>query len=325
MKQLTIVVPEGENNLSSISGAYEIFNKANAYWSNLHGSALFEIRLAGVSAQVDFNGGLFSVRPQLQLSGITATDLIIIPSLNHNYDLALDGNAALVAWLRRQYTNGASIATICTGAFLLAAAGLLEGKGCSTHWSVTEQFRQRFPGVRLQPDRLITDEQGLYTNGGAYSFLNLMVYLVEKYYDRQTAVYCAKVFQIEIDRNTQSQFAIFTGQKAHGDAVVRQAQEYIEGNLEEKITIEALSSRLNVGRRNFDRRFIKATGNTPLEYAQRVKVEAAKKAFETNRKTVSEIMYEVGYADVKAFREVFRRVTGMSPLEYRGKFGRGFS
>lgn len=322
MKQLTIVVPEGENNLSSISGAYEIFSKANAYWSDRNGSALFEIRLAGVSAQVDFNGGLFSVRPQLQLSGITATDLIIIPSLNHNYDLALDGNAALVLWLRRQYGNGASIATICTGAFLLAAAGLLEGKVCSTHWSVTEQFRQRFPGVRLQTDRLITDEHGLYTNGGAYSFLNLMVYLVEKYYDRQTAVYCAKVFQIEIDRNAQSQFAIFTGQKAHGDEVVRQAQAYIEDNLEEKITIEALSSRLNVGRRNFDRRFVKATGNTPLEYAQRVKVEAAKKAFETNRKTVSEIMYEVGYADVKAFREVFRRITGMSPLEYRGKFGR---
>ena len=127
MKQLTIVVPEGENNLSSISGAYEIFGKANAYWSDLHGSALFEIRLAGVSAQVDFNGGLFSVRPQLQLSDITATDLIIIPSLNHNYDLALDGNAALVSWLRRQYTNGASIATICTGAFLLAAAGCVAG------------------------------------------------------------------------------------------------------------------------------------------------------------------------------------------------------
>jgi transcriptional regulator GlxA family with amidase domain len=322
MKQLTIVVPEGENNLSSISGAYEIFNKANAYWSHRHGAALFEIRLAGVSTQVDFNGGLFSVRPQLQLSDISATDLIIIPSLNHNYDLALDGNTALVSWLRKQYANGASIATICTGAFLLAAAGLLDGKGCSTHWSVTEQFRQRFPGVRLQADRLITDEHGLYTNGGAYSFLNLMVYLVEKYYDRQTAVYCAKVFQIEIDRNTQSQFAIFTGQKAHGDDVVRQAQAYIEDNLEEKITIEALSSKFNVGRRNFDRRFIKATGNTPLEYAQRVKVEAAKKAFETNRKTVNEIMYEVGYADVKAFREVFRRVTGMSPLEYRGKFGR---
>lgn len=322
MKHLTIVVPEGENNLSSISGAYEIFSKANAYWSDQHGSALFEIRLAGVSEQVDFNGGLFSVRPQLQLSDITATHLIIIPSLNHNYDLALDGNAALVSWLRRQYDNGASIATICTGAFLLAAAGLLEGKGCSTHWSVTEQFRQRFPGVRLQAERLITDEHGLYTNGGAYSFLNLMVYLVEKYYDRQTAVYCAKVFQIEIDRNTQSQFAIFTGQKAHGDEVVRQAQVYIEDNLNEKITIEALSSRLNVGRRNFDRRFIKATGNTPLEYAQRVKIEAAKKAFETNGKSVNEVMYEVGYVDVKAFREVFRKVTGMSPLEYRGKFRR---
>jgi transcriptional regulator GlxA family with amidase domain len=147
-----------------------------------------------------------------------------------------------------------------------------------------------------------------------------MVYLVEKYYDRQTAILCAKVFQIEMDRNVQSEFVIFTGQKQHDDEVVQKAQTYIEQHLEEKISITDLSSMFNVGRRNFDRRFIKATGNTPIEYSQRVKIEAAKKAFETNRKTINEVMYEVGYSDIKAFREVFRKVTGMSPLEYKGKY-----
>jgi transcriptional regulator GlxA family with amidase domain len=149
-----------------------------------------------------------------------------------------------------------------------------------------------------------------------------MIYLIEKYYDRQTAIYCSKVFQIEIDRNTQSEFAIFTGQKQHDDEVVQQAQAYIESNLEEKITIEELSARFNVGRRNFDRRFIKATGNTPIEYSQRVKIESAKKAFETSRKTINEVMYEVGYTDVKAFREVFKKYTGLSPLEYKGKYNK---
>ena len=177
-----------------------------------------------------------------------------------------------------------------------------------------------FPEVNLRTDKLITDEKGIYTNGGAYSFLNLMIYLIEKYYDRQTAIYCAKVFQIEINRSTQSQFSIFSGQKQHQDAEILKAQEYIEKNLNEKITIDDLSSMFNVGRRNFDRRFIKATGNTPIEYSQRVKMEFAKKAFETNRKTVNEVMYEVGYSDVKAFREVFRKITGMSPLEYKGKY-----
>ena len=179
-----------------------------------------------------------------------------------------------------------------------------------------------FPKVNLQADKLITDENGIYTNGGAYSFLNLIIYLVEKYYDRQTAIYCSKIFQIELDRQSQSPFTIFTGQKLHGDEIVKKAQAYIENKLNEKISVKHLSSMFAVGRRNFDRRFIKATGNTPVEYCQRVKIEAAKKAFETTSKTINEVMYEVGYSDVKAFREVFRKITGMSPLEYRGKYNK---
>jgi len=125
-----------------------------------------------------------------------------------------------------------------------------------------------------------------------------------------------------LDRNSQSAFAIFTGQKLHGDAMVEQAQVYIESQLNEKISVEELSAKFSIGRRNFDRRFIKATGNTPIEYAQRVKIESAKKALETSRKTVNEVMYEVGYSDVKAFREVFRKITGISPLEYRSKYNK---
>ncbi|OXA79506.1 transcriptional regulator, AraC family with amidase-like domain [Flavobacterium aquidurense] len=320
MKHLTIIVPNGDNNLPSITGAYEIFCRANAYNKANGKKELFKIELAGISEEIDFNGGLFTVRPHLNISSITKTDLIIIPSLNHNYNVALQDNEQLLPWLKKQYQTGAEIATICTGAFMLAASGLLDGKNCSTHWSVTENFRQMFPKVNLQVDELITDEQGIYTNGGAYSFLNLMIYLIEKYYDRNTAIYCSKVFQIEMNRNTQSQFAIFTGQKKHDDELVQQVQLYIEKNIEEKISVSELSTKFNVGRRNFDRRFIKATGNTPIEYSQRVKIEAAKKAFETNRKTINEIMYEVGYSDVKAFREVFRKITGMSPLEYKKKY-----
>jgi transcriptional regulator GlxA family with amidase domain len=322
MKYLTIIVPEGENNLSSITGAYEIFTKANLYWKENGRNELFNVQLAGIADKVDFNRGLFSVKPHTTISAITKTDLIIIPSLNHNYELALKGNEILINWVAQQYKNGAEVASICTGTFILASAGLLDGKVCSTHWSVAGSFRTMFPDVHLQTDKLITDEKGIYTNGGAYSFLNLMIYLIEKYYDRQTAIYCSKVFQIEIDRNTQSEFAIFTGQKQHDDEVVQQAQAYIESNLEEKITIEELSARFNVGRRNFDRRFIKATGNTPIEYSQRVKIESAKKAFETSRKTINEVMYEVGYTDVKAFREVFKKYTGLSPLEYKGKYNK---
>src|SRR5665213_2346618 len=128
MKHLTIVVPNGNNNLSSITGAFEIFSKANAYWKESGNRQIFTIQLAGISGEVEFNEGLFTVKPHTTISAIAKTDLIIIPSLNHNYNLALKGNDLLVAWLVNQYKNGAEIATICTGAFMLAASGLLDGK-----------------------------------------------------------------------------------------------------------------------------------------------------------------------------------------------------
>lgn len=323
MKRLTILVPNGQNNLSSIVGAYKIFTRANDHWKKTGKKEIFKkIELAGLSKKVEFYGGLFNAKPHLHISEIKKTDLIIIPSLNHNYQEAMKENKAMIEWVEKQYNQGAEIASICTGAFMLASSGLLDGKSCSTHWSAAETFRNLFPKVNLEVDKLITDEKGIYTNGGAYSFLNLILYLVEKYFDRQTAIFCSKVFQIELDRQSQSEFTIFTGQKQHGDEMVQKAQAYIESKLHEKLSMEKLSDKFSVGRRNFDRRFIKATGNTPVEYAQRVKIESAKKAFETSRKTIQQVMYDVGYSDVKAFREIFRRITGMSPLEYRGKYNK---
>jgi len=322
VKHLTILVPDGENNLSSIVGAYKIFTRANEYWKKTGKKELFKIELAGISKKVDFYSGLFTVNPHTHISTISKTDLIIIPSLNHNYQKTVKQNQSLIQWIEKQYKQGAEIASICTGAFLLASSGLLDGKTCSTHWSAADDLRAMFPKINVQTDKLITDEKGIYTNGGAYSFLNLIIYLVEKYFDRQAAIFCSKVFQIEMDRQSQSAFIIFKGQKSHDDEVVNKAQAYIEGHIDEKISIEHLSSTFAVGRRNFDRRFIKATGNTPLEYSQRVKIESAKKAFETTRKTINEVMYEVGYSDMKAFREVFRKITGMSPLEYRNKYNK---
>jgi len=330
MKHVTIIVPNGEgNNLSSIVGAYKILTRAEEYWRQQGKGGVFAIQLAGITDTVSFHGGLFNVTPHTHISACRKTDLIIIPSLNHAYKKVVEQNQLIIDWIAYQYKQGTEIATICTGAFLLASTGLLDGKTCSTNWAAANDFRKMFPKVDLQPDKIITDEFGIYTNGGAYSFLNLMIYLIEKYYDRSTAIYCSKVFQIEMDRQSQSPFIIFSAQKQHGDDIIREVQEFIENNLDQKISIEQLCSKFAVGRRTFDRRFIHATGNTPILYVQRVKMEAAKRAFETARKTITEVMYEVGYTDVKAFREVFRKITGMSPLEYRNRYNKdalpGFS
>lgn len=320
MKHLTIVAPNGENNLSSLVGAYKIFTRANEYVVSKGKQPVFAVEVVGTSKEVGFYNDLFAVRPQKHIKDVKQTDFIIIPSLNHKYELAVKENTELIAWIEKQYKNGAEVASICTGAFLLAATGLLTGKSCSTHWAAAEEFRRRFPEINLQPDELITHEQGIYTNGGAYSFLNLILYLVEKFYGKETAIYCSKVFQIDMGRQSQSSFIIFKGQKKHDDDMIKEVQEYMEHTPEEKVSIEELASKYAVSRRTFDRRFMKATGNTPVEYVQRVKMESAKKALESTRKTVNEVMYDVGYADAKAFREVFRKITGLSPLEYRNRY-----
>jgi transcriptional regulator GlxA family with amidase domain len=235
---------------------------------------------------------------------------------------ALEKNQDFIPWIIRQYRQGAEVASLCIGAFLLASTGLLNGKKCSTHWRSANEFRAMFPEVQLVDDRIITEEQGLYSSGGANSYWNLLLYLVEKYTSREIAITAAKVFAVEIDRESQSAFIMFNGQKSHEDEPVKKAQEFIENNVSDKISVEELAVKFAIGRRNFERRFKKATNNTPVEYIQRVKIEAAKKRFETSRKNVNEVMYEVGYSDTKAFRAVFKKITGLSPIDYRNKYNR---
>ncbi len=280
-----------------------------------------DIHVAGFISDAKSEYRFFLIDPE-DIRTIRKTDLLIIPSLGNDYENAIRKNQELINWINIQYKSGSEIASICTGAFLLAATGLLNGKTCSTHWNAAADFRRLFPGIQLYADKLLTVEKGIYTNGGAYSFLNLILFLVEKYYDRDTAIYCSKVFQIDIERNSQSPFSIFQTQKNHGDELICQAQNYIEENLGEKISFEQLASKLAISRRNFDRRFIKAIGNTPVEYLQRAKVEVAKRILEKGRATIFEVMNEVGYSDDKAFREVFKKITGLSPLDYKAKYNK---
>ena len=326
MKHLSILVPDEQSNMSTVAcivGAFQVFNEANNYLEKKGERPIFKIELVGATKSNFLNDNLLSIKHQVAISEIDKTHLIIIPaSLIRSYETASKNNKLLIDWVTVQYKLGAEIASMCAGSFMLASTGLLAGKTCSTHWALSENFRELFPDVNLQTDKLITDENGMYTNGGAYSFLHLLMYLVEKFYDRQIAIHCAKYFQIDIDRNLQAPFSIFNGHKKHNDEAILMAQKIIEENYQEKISIEKLSSDLRISRRNFDRRFNKATGLTPLDYLQRVKMEAAKKMFEGSRKTVNEIMYEVGYNDSKAFRDVFSRVTGLSPLNYKSKYNK---
>jgi transcriptional regulator GlxA family with amidase domain len=322
MKHISIVLPAGEAVLGSIEGPYKIFSEANEILKRLGKPPLFKLELVGLNRQVSYNNKLYTLNAQRTLKDSFKTDLIIIPAPHGDMKEQVELNRELISWIEKKYKKGAEVASLCMGAFLLAATGLLRGKKCATHWIAANEFKEMYPDVILVPEKIITDEKGIYSSGGAYSYLNLVLYLVEKYAGRKLAVLCAKIFAVEIDRQCQSYFTIFNGQKEHDDDAIRKAQEFIETNFGDKLTVEQLSSMCLLGRRNFERRFKKATSNTVMEYIQRVKIEAAKMSLESSKENVNQIMYSVGYSDTKAFRTTFKKITGISPIEYRNKYNK---
>jgi transcriptional regulator GlxA family with amidase domain len=275
-----------------------------------------------LTKDVRLHNGIFGVYTDALLHDVKKTDLVIIPAISGDLRTAVKKNEAFAPWIIQQYRQGAEVASLCVGAFLLASTGLLNGKECSSHWKTANEFREMFPEVTLMDGRIVTEQQGLYSSGGATSYWNLLLYLIEKYAGREMAIIASKVYALEIDRKSQSPFIMFNGQKSHEDEPIKKAQEFIEGNIGERISVEELAEKFAIGIRHFERRFKKATNNTPAEYIQRVKIEAAKKHFENSRKNVNEVMYDVGYTDTKAFRTVFKKITGLAPTEYRNKYNK---
>jgi transcriptional regulator GlxA family with amidase domain len=322
MKHISILIPKGEAVMGSIEGPHKVFNQVNEFLTGMGKPPLFDVKLVGLSKESHTYENVFTVTPHLTLQDVKETDLILIPALKGDLANAVQINHGFIPWIANHYKAGSEVASLCLGAFLLASTGLLKGKKCATHWIAANDFKKMFPDVNLVAEKIITDENGIYCSGGAYSFLNLILYLVEKYAGRSMAVLCSKVFEIEIERGSQSPFIIFNGQKEHEDEPIKKAQAFIENNFQKKITVDELASMLALSRRNLERRFKKATSNTTVEYIQRVKIEAAKISLESSRENINEVMYKVGYTDSKAFRTTFKKITGISPLQYRSKYNK---
>jgi transcriptional regulator GlxA family with amidase domain len=321
MKNVSILVPES-SVMQAIADPQYLFSAANQFLIASGKAPLFHVELVGAKKDVKLNNGLFSVHTDKQLKDIVKTDLVLIPALFGDMQAAISKNKILLPWINEQYKNGAEVASLCVGAFLLASTGLLNGKKCSTHWGFQNEFRQMFPEVEVIDGSIITEEHRIYSSGGANSYWTLLLHLLEKYTDRATAVLASKYFAVDIDRDSQAVFAMFMGQKNHGDKAIKKAQEYIEQHTQEKIAINELADIVAVGRRSFERRFKQATNNSVLEYILRVKIEAAKRQFENSRKNINEVMYDVGYTDTKSFRTMFKKLTGLTPVEYRNKYNK---
>ena len=321
MKKVSTLVPEF-SVMQAVADPQYLFTAANQFLLSAGKQPLFDVELVGTKKEIKLNGGMFSVRTDRLLKDVKTTDLVFIPALFGDMSSAVAKNKTVVPWIVEQYKNGSEVASLCVGAFLLASTGLLHGKKCSTHWGFQSEFREMYPDVEVVEGSIVTEEKRIYSSGGANSYWNLLLYLLEKYTNRETAILASKYFAIDIDRDSQSAFAMFKGQKNHHDKEILEAQEYIEKNIEEKISTDDLAKLVVLSRRTFERRFKEATNNSVLEYVHRIRVEAAKRQFESSRKNISEVMYEVGYTDTKAFRELFKRLTGLTPIEYRNKYNK---
>jgi transcriptional regulator GlxA family with amidase domain len=319
MKHISILALH-DATMSCIDSSYQILTRINDFLKYQGKAPFYTVEIVGLEKHTLLNKGLYSIHVNRTIDQVEKTDMIVIPLLCGDFSLALKTNEPYAHWVSAQYKKGAELVSLCVGSFFLAGTGLLNGRKCAIHWAAKNEFRAMFPEVVVIDDTIITDENGIYTCGGGYSYLNLLLYIIEKHLGREMSILTSKMFEIDIERKSQNHFMIFVGQKRHTDKIVLAAQQLIETSATQTFTIDELCLKFNIGRRSFERRFKKCTGNSIVEYIQRVKVEYAKKQLEVSTKTIKEIIYEVGYNDINAFRKVFRKNTDLSPVDYRKKY-----
>jgi transcriptional regulator GlxA family with amidase domain len=308
--------------LLSVAAILDVFETVNGIYFDEGQDAPFQITLFydDTVKNNDYTAFFPGYQP-VKISDSENQDLILIPSfLNENISAAIHDNHAGIMWMRQQYHAGAGLASFCTGAFLLGATGLLNGRIATTHVDACKAFTSAFPDVKLEAEKTVTQDGRLYTSGGATSSFHLMLYLIQLHCGKEVAVRIAKLFAIDMDRQKQSYFSTFHISRNHSDDLVAMAQQKIETAYHNTGTIEEMIKDIPASRRNIVRRFKQVTGITPIEYLQQTRIEAAKKLLEQTVEQMTEVIYKSGYNDPKAFRKVFRKTVGMTPSEYREKF-----
>ena len=308
--------------VASIADCQYVFTMVNRFLEERGKERLFDVQLVGLTKEVKFNNGSFIIHPDKLLDEATENNLIIIPALTGVMTAGVHLNKDYAYWIAEQYKEGAEVASLSSGVFLLAFSGLLKGKQCTTHWLYANELKYYYPSIHVVDEKMITDQHGLYSSGGSNAYWNLLMHLVEKYAGREIAIYTAKYFVIDTNKNFQSPFVVFHGLKEHEDETIKDVQAYIEQHYKDKLTVDRLADKFNMSRRTFERRFKKATRNTVAEYIQRVKIEGAKKQLEIGRRSINEVMVDIGYSDTQTFRNIFKRITGVTPVDYKSKYAK---
>jgi len=320
MKNVGLIIPL-DYKLLSIAAILDVFDTVNRIYAEEHRELPIEINIVQSPAQIKKECNSFHGYPVKSITSEYVADIVLIPSFTtSNLNDTISKNQYFIPWIQEQFRAGAEIASFCTGAFLFGATGLLNGKTATTHVDASNAFAFSFPLVLVKPDQTVTTDGRCYTSGGSTSTFQLLVLLVQKYCGNDIAIRIAKIFAIDLDRYTQSYFSTFRPNYTHNDDLVMRVQREIETNYVDINTIDDVIKDLPASRRNIVRRFKKETGIPPIEYLQHIRIDSAKRQLEQTNLSISEIIFDTGYADPKSFRKTFHKLVGMKPMEYRDKF-----
>jgi len=323
MLDVTIVLLE-DGLASTAVMPLEIFHSAGRLWNILRESAAepaFRTRTVTLDGAPVLSAQGLATAPHGALADVERTDIVIVSTGGLDLDLDLLAESALPPWLWRQHQQGALVVGVHMGAAYLAEAGLLDGRIGTTHWALCDRFAARYPLVRWKPDQFITEDHRVLCAGGGFASVEVSLYLVEKLCGREVAVQCARSLLLPMPRIPHSGYAMQTVSQAHGDERVRGVEAFLQANYRrDDLSTPCLAERAGLGERTFVRHFKAATGKMPAAYLQALRIQAAKVMLERDVKSIQAISSAVGYDDVDFFRSLFKRMTRMTPTEYRAHF-----
>lgn len=320
---VTIVILDNGFTSTAI-GPMEVFYAAGRLMPFLLGEPeqpRFNVRVASTDGKPITSVYGLSLVPHCGLDDVTRTDLVLITASHSCLLEQFVCSTVVVPWLRGMHEQGSYLAGVCSGVALIAETGLLDQHRATTHWGVAERYRERYPRVCWQPEHFVTEDNGLFCGGGVYAAIDLSLYLVEKFCGHEIALGCAKSLMVSPPRSLQSGYAVTPLSRPHGDDRIRQVEQLLQSRFDQEISMEAVAAEHAMSPRNLLRRFKAATGHLPGEYVQLLRISAARQLLEHGRAPVQKVAVAVGYEDSSYFRGLFKRHTGMTPSEYRNRFG----
>ena len=326
VEALIVAVPETAG--SALYGMLDVLSSAGNIWQALVGTEqpqrLIQTRVVSQSTKPFRCGNGIPVSPHVSIASNPKADIVILPELWLGRDEDMKGRyPKLMDWVRRRHQRGSTIYSACSGAIMLAETGLLKGKTATSHWAYEELFRQSYPDIDFRPEPTLTfaDASGrIVTAGGTTSWHDLAIHIISRHCSPGEALRIAKVYLLKWHGEGQLPYASLVRAAPHADSIVRTCSNWLTEHFREPNAVSGVEKISGLPGRSLKRRFKAAMGSTLIEHVQNLRVEEAKRLLETAQISVDEISAEVGYEDPAFFRRLFKRLTGLTPSEYRRMF-----